>query len=170
LREDLRYASDLTDGNGRRSIETRAGRYVQPLHLSQAGSTIPMAVLKPSSGAHDETPEGIAGRLVGRQGAVIAERGGVAVGCVLYRDEGEDVYFGRLAVLPDHRRSGVAEALVDAVEAAARARGAKGVLLGVRIALTGNQRLFTRLGYAEISRDAHPGFSEPTSINMRKAL
>lgn len=126
--------------------------------------------LKPDSSAYGETPEGIAGQLVGRQGAVIAERGGVAVGCVLYRDEGEDVYFGRLAVLPEHRRSGVAEALVAAVETEARARGAAGVLLGVRIALTGNQRLFTRLGYVEISREAHPGFSEPTSINMRKTL
>ena len=126
--------------------------------------------LKPDSSAYRETPEGIARQLVGRQGAVIAERGGMAVGCVLYRDEGEDVYFGRLAVLPDHRRSGVAEALVGAVEAEARARGAPGVLLGVRIVLTGNQRLFTRLGYVEISREAHPGFSEPTSINMRKTL
>lgn len=126
--------------------------------------------LKPDSSAYGETPEGIAQQLVDRQGAVIAERGGVAVGCVLYRDQDEDLYFGRLAVLPDHRRSGVAEALVAAVEAEARARGASGVLLGVRIALTGNQRLFNRLGYVEISRDAHPGFSEPTSINMRKAL
>jgi len=126
--------------------------------------------LKPDSSAYGETPEGIARQLLGRQGAVIAERNGAAVGCVLYRDEGEDVYFGRLAVLPEHRRSGVAEALVAAVEAEARARGAAGVLLGVRIVLTGNQRLFTRLGYVEISREAHPGFSEPTSINMRKTL
>lgn len=126
--------------------------------------------LKPDSSAYGETPEGIARQLVGRQGAVIAERDGAAVGCVLYRDEGEDLYFGRLSVLPAHRRSGVAEALVAAVEAEARARGALGVLLGVRIALTGNQRLFTRLGFVEISREAHPGFSEPTSINMRKVL
>lgn len=126
--------------------------------------------LKPDSSAYGETPEGIAAQLVGRQGAVIAERNGVAVGCVLFSEKGEDLYFGRLSVLPDHRRSGVAEALVAAIEDEARARGASGVLLGVRIALTGNQRLFTRLGYVEISRDAHPGFSEPTSINMRKVL
>ena len=140
------------------------------LDLIQAAFAEYRGRLKPDSSAYGETPEGIAGQLVGRQGAAIAERDGVAVGCVLYRDKGEDLYFGRLSVLPDHRRSGVAEALVAAVEAEARARGARGVVLGVRIALTGNQRLFTRLGYLEISREAHPGFSEPTSINMRKAL
>jgi hypothetical protein len=40
----------------------------------------------------------------------------------------------------------------------------------VRIVLTENQRLFTSLGYVEISREAHEGFDHPTSINMRKAL
>lgn len=140
------------------------------LDLIQAAFAEYRGKLKPESGAYGETPEGIATQLVGSHGAVIAERDGVAVGCVLFRDEGEDLYFGRLSVLPNHRRSGVADALVAAVEREARARGAAGVLLGVRIALTGNQRLFARLGYVEISREAHPGFSEPTSINMRKAL
>jgi hypothetical protein len=45
-----------------------------------------------------------------------------------------------------------------------------GVRLGVRIALPDNQRLFASLGYVEFSREAHPGFDHPTSINMRKAL
>ncbi len=36
--------------------------------------------------------------------------------------------------------------------------------------LTDNQRLFQSLGYREISREAHPGFDYPTSINMRKSL
>lgn len=140
------------------------------LDLIQAAFAEYRGRLVPESGAYGETPEGIAQQLAGGQGAVIAERGGVAVGCALYQDKGEDLYFGRLSVVPDHRRSGVAEALVAAVEAEARARGALGVLLGVRIALTGNQRLFARQGYVEISREAHPGFTEPTSINMRKAL
>jgi hypothetical protein len=36
--------------------------------------------------------------------------------------------------------------------------------------LTDNQRLFQALGYLETSREAHPGFDHPTSINMRKPL
>lgn len=140
------------------------------LDLIQAAFAEYRGRLKPDSGAYGETPEGIAAQLSGHEGALVAERAGVAVGCVLFRDEGEDLYFGRLSVLPDHRRSGVAEALVAAVEDEARARGAQGVHLGVRIALPGNQRLFARLGYVEVSREAHPGFTEPTSITMRKAL
>ncbi|MDO9444463.1 MAG: GNAT family N-acetyltransferase, partial [Dehalococcoidia bacterium] len=81
-----------------------------------------------------------------------------------------DLYFGRLSVLPAHRRTGIAEALVSFVEAEAVRRGAAGVLLSVRIALPDNQRLFARLGYAEIGRQAHPGFDHATWIDMRKSL
>jgi hypothetical protein len=45
-----------------------------------------------------------------------------------------------------------------------------GVRLGVRVVLTENQRLFGSLGYVETSREPHPGFTYPTSINMRKVL
>jgi hypothetical protein len=44
------------------------------------------------------------------------------------------------------------------------------VTLGVRIALPENVALFTALGYREISREAHAGFSEPTSITMEKRI
>ena len=77
---------------------------------------------------------------------------------------------GRLAVLPEARGLGVAKLLIGAVEADARSRGLPGVRLGVRVVLTANQKLFQSLGYVETSRDAHPGFDYPTSINMRKSL
>jgi hypothetical protein len=44
------------------------------------------------------------------------------------------------------------------------------VRLGVRIPLLDNQRLFSSLGYREVSRETHPGFDHFTSINMRKLL
>ena len=68
------------------------------------------------------------------------------------------------------RGLGLARQLIDAVEAEARRRGMPGVRLGVRVVLTENQRLFGALGYVETSREPHPGFTYPTSINMRKAL
>ena len=126
--------------------------------------------LIPESGAFGETAEAIAVELAKGAGAIVAERNGEMVGCVMIHEMESDLYFGRLAVLPAARGTGLARRLIDAVEAEARRRGLSGVRLGVRVVLTENQRLFRSLGYREISREAHPGFDYPTSINMRKSL
>ena len=126
--------------------------------------------LVPESGAFGETAEAIAAELSRGAGAIVAERNGEMVGCVMIQEREGDLYFGRLAVLPAARGTGLARRLIDAVEADARRRGLSGIRLGVRVVLTDNQRLFRSLGYREISREAHPGFDYPTSINMRKSL
>jgi ribosomal protein S18 acetylase RimI-like enzyme len=126
--------------------------------------------LVPESGAFRETADGIARELAGDAGAIVAERNGAVVGCVMTSLLEGDLYLGRLSVLPAARGLGLAGRLIEAVEAEARARGLPGVRLGVRIALPANQKLFNSLGYREISREAHPGFDHFTSINMRKAL
>lgn len=126
--------------------------------------------LVPESSAFRETPEAVARQLADGSGAIVAERNGEMIGCVMTEILDGDLYFGRLAVLPAARGTGLARRLIEAVEADARARGLPGVRLGVRIVLTGNQKLFNSMGYREISREAHPGFDHPTSINMRKAL
>jgi predicted N-acetyltransferase YhbS len=126
--------------------------------------------LVPESGAFRETAEGIAGELARGAGAIVAERNGEMLGCVLVDEMEGDLYFGRLSVRPSARGQGLARRLIEAVEGEARRRGLAGVRLGVRIVLTGNQRLFASLGYRETSREAHPGFDRPTSINMRKPL
>ena len=126
--------------------------------------------LVPESGAFRETGAGIAAELTKGAGAIVAERNGEMLGCVLVEEMEGDLYFGRLSVLPSARGLGLARRLIDAVEAEARRRGLAGVRLGVRVVLTENQRLFASLGYRETSREAHPGFDQPTSINMRKAV
>jgi ribosomal protein S18 acetylase RimI-like enzyme len=126
--------------------------------------------LVPESGAFRETAAGIAAELRKGSDAIVAERNGSVLGCVMIRVEAGDLYFGRLSVLPAARGEGLARRLVAAVEDEARARGLPGVRLGVRVVLTDNQRLFQSLGYRETSREAHEGFAHPTSINMRKAL
>jgi predicted N-acetyltransferase YhbS len=126
--------------------------------------------LVPESGAFRETSEAIASELEKGAGAIIAERNGEIIGCVMIKELDGDLYFGRLSVLPSARGLGLARRLVEAVEAEARARGLPGVRLGVRIVLVENQQLFSSMGYVEISREAHEGFDHPTSINMRKAL
>lgn len=130
--------------------------------------------LKPESGALDESAATILPQLATPGGGAIAWRieGGapVAVGAVLYRPDGDDLYFGRLSVPPARRGQGIAGALIRFVEDEARRRGCAGVTLGARIALAANQAMFAALGYAEVSREAHPGYDAPTSINRRKAL
>jgi ribosomal protein S18 acetylase RimI-like enzyme len=126
--------------------------------------------LVPESGAFRETAATIAAELAGGAGAIVAERNGEMLGCVLVEEKEGDLYFGRLSVLPSARGRGLAGQLIEAVETEARRRGLAGVRLGVRIVLTDNQRLFQALGYRETSREAHPGFDHPTSINMRKPL
>lgn len=126
--------------------------------------------LVPESGAFRETARGIAAELAKGAGAIVAERNGEVVGCVMTKLEEGDLYFGRLSVLPAARGLGLAGRLIAAVEADAKARGLPGVRLGVRIALPANQKLFSSLGYRETSREAHPGFDHFTSINMRKPL
>ncbi len=126
--------------------------------------------LVPESGAFGETADAIAAELAKDAGAIVAERNGEILACVITSLLEGDLYFGRLAVLPSARGLGLARRLIEAVEEDARRRGLPGVRLGVRVVLTDNQRLFSSLGYREISREAHPGFDHPTSINMRKAL
>jgi ribosomal protein S18 acetylase RimI-like enzyme len=126
--------------------------------------------LEPESGAFGETTEGIAAELARDSGAIIAERNGQIVGCVMLKLMDDDLYFGRLSVMPAARGLGIARRLIEAIEDEARRRELAGIRLGVRIVLTENQRLFASLGYVEISREAHEGFDHPTSINMRKAL
>jgi ribosomal protein S18 acetylase RimI-like enzyme len=126
--------------------------------------------LAPESGAFRETPVSIASELATHAGAIVAERNGDIIGCVMFREYEGDLYFGRLSVMPEARGHGLAKRLIAAVEREARRRRLPGVRLGVRVVLTDNQLFFQSLGYAEISREAHEGFDYPTSINMRKAL
>jgi predicted N-acetyltransferase YhbS len=125
--------------------------------------------LVPQSGAARETVETVTARLA-RENCVIAFRDERLVGCLFYEHLGDHLYFGRLAVLPEDRGRGVARRLVSEVEAVALAAGIATVALNVRIALPGNAALFAALGYCEVSRHAHPGFADPTSIRMEKQV
>ncbi len=89
--------------------------------------------LVPESGAFRETAEGIAAELAKGASAIVAERNGEMLGCVLMEETEGDLYFGRLSVLPSARGLGLARRLIEAVEAEARRRGLAGVRLGVRV-------------------------------------
>jgi predicted N-acetyltransferase YhbS len=125
--------------------------------------------IDPPSGAHKESAEKIRQKLATDR-AVLAHEDGRAVACVLYRDEGDHMYFGRLAVLPEYRNRGIAGALIDYVEARARERGLPRVRLGVRLALPRLRARYERQGYRLIEERRHEGYAETTYLIMEKVL
>ena len=53
---------------------------------------------------------------------------------------------------------------------AARSTGLPRLYLSTRLVLLDNRRLFGACGFVETARDAHPGYAEPTFVNMEKRL
>ncbi len=126
--------------------------------------------ITPPSGAHNETPDKVRAKLK-TGGGIIAYISESAAGCVVYYPENQDeMYLGRLAVLPAFRQHGVGQALVAAVENKAQMKGYARMTLAVRIALPRNRAFFERLGYTVTGYESHPGYNEPTFMHLMKPL
>jgi len=126
-------------------------------------------LLDPPSGAHNESAANIREKLTTEQ-AVLALLGDQIVGCVFYRDEGDHMYFGRLAVLPTYRGRGIAGVLIGHVAARACELGLPSVRLGVRVALPHLRARYERRGYRVIEEHCHAGYAVTTYLVMEKAL
>jgi predicted N-acetyltransferase YhbS len=103
-------------------------------------------------------------------GGMVAEAEGGIVGSALWTELDNGLYLSRLAVAPAWRGRGIARALVGAAEAAARKAKLRRMHLSTRIPLLDNRRLFAACGFVETTREAHPGYAEPTSVHMEKLL
>jgi GNAT superfamily N-acetyltransferase len=127
----------------------------------------------PPPSALRETAESVRAQLAAGGGFGAEARGGGGgglVGVLLWAFEDGGMYLGRLAVSPAWRRRGVARAVVGAAEAEARARRLPRLLLGTRLVLAGNRRLFAGLGFREAGFKTHPGYDAPTTVRIEKAL
>jgi ribosomal protein S18 acetylase RimI-like enzyme len=126
--------------------------------------------IEPTPSALSETGESIGRRLASGVGFVAETRDRV-IGCVLATFNGPgELYIGRLAVLPEWRRRGLARRLMARAEELARERGCAAMSLGVRIALRENIAFFERLGFRFAREERHPGYAQPTYISMAKPL
>ncbi|HEX7758189.1 MAG TPA: GNAT family N-acetyltransferase [Caulobacteraceae bacterium] len=123
----------------------------------------------PPSAALRETTESIADAIGLDGGACVTFPGGLK-GVVLWSQTEQGLYFGRLAVHPDWRGSGVARRLIAAVEAEAMRRNLPRVHLNARLVLADNRRLFASCGYQETEFGTHDGFTAPTFVVMEKIL
>lgn len=150
----------------RRAAAADAAKLAELVRLAFSTQSLPT---DPPSSALRETPATIEAELRAGGGAV-AERDGVMVGAVLWREEEGSLYVGRLAVHPKHRRQGIARALMDEAEREARRRSLTRMHLGVRLPLDDNRRLFKACGFEETTLHRHEGFSEPTWVRMERRL
>jgi ribosomal protein S18 acetylase RimI-like enzyme len=80
------------------------------------------------------------------------------------------LYLGKLAVEPGQTRQGLARRLITQAELRARALGLPALELQTRVELTENHATFRALGFTEVARSAHQGYTSPTSIILRKPV
>ncbi|WP_395543128.1 GNAT family N-acetyltransferase [Neotabrizicola sp. sgz301269] len=105
-----------------------------------------------------------------------AERGEVwaiglpPVACVFFTYKADALYIGKLAVSAQHRRKGLASALMAVAEARAHALGLAALELQTRVELVENHLTYLAMGFVETGRSAHPGYDRPTSVTYRKRL
>lgn len=125
--------------------------------------------LDPPSSAFWETNADVAAAIE-RGGAAVARLGAEPVGSVRFEPQGTWLYIGRLAVIPEARRRGVAQALMLAAESEASRFGLAEAQLSMREALPGNRALFEKLGYEVIAVDPHPRNPAQNSLRLRKML
>ena len=100
----------------------------------------------------------------------VIRQGGRPIACLFGLPRGAEYYVGKLAVAQDHRRAGLARALIDAAGARARSLGLGALCLQSRVELVENHATFARLGFVQTGTSTHPGFARPTSIWFRRDL
>ena len=112
-------------------------------------------LLDPPSSTRDETVEDVA-RAIERGGGLLAWEGDTLVGSARFEPRSDCLYVGRVAVLPEHRRKGVATAIMRRTVDVARALGLPAIRVGVRDSLPSNVRLYQSLGFVVDIVEPHP--------------
>jgi hypothetical protein len=60
--------------------------------------------------------------------------------------------------------------MFEVAEEVARTHGRKFLELQTRVELVENHATFAALGFKKVAESAHPGYSRPTTITMRKPV
>lgn len=157
------------DDVGIEPIAESFDRWTELLDLISTSFAYMDGVIDPPSSAKLLSVEALVAKARRERGFVaLADRH--VVGCIFADERSDEIYIGKLAVRRDWQGKGIGRRLLKAVEALARTRGKSSLTLETRIELVSNQQAFVRFGFREVERNAHPGYSRPTSITMRKDL
>ncbi|NRP72224.1 hypothetical protein ILFOPFJJ_03121 [Ensifer psoraleae] len=150
-------------------IDSRFDRFEELLALILASFAYMDGRIDPPSSAHQLTPD-VLRRKAEDEIAFVALAERDLVGCVFCKPEPDCLYIGKLAVAPRSQRKGAGRLLLAAAEEVARDLKLPALRLQTRIELSENHATFSAWGFVETGRSAHPGFTRPTSIEMRKRL
>jgi ribosomal protein S18 acetylase RimI-like enzyme len=136
---------------------TLADRDDAPLvhRIMQAAFAEYQGVLNPPSGVHAETVEDVRQAMT-QGGAVLAWIGDAAVGSARFRFESDHLYVGRVSVLPEFRKQGIAQDMMRYLEGIAQQQHKPCIHVGVRMSLPHNLAFYQRLGYSIIAIEDHP--------------
>lgn len=77
-----------------------------------------------------------------------AEVDGMIAGCIMGSDDGRKGWFNRLAVHPDHRKKGIAAALIKELESALRKRGREVFAATIYRENAASTALFKKAGFS----------------------
>ncbi|WP_018235317.1 GNAT family N-acetyltransferase [Ensifer sp. BR816] len=144
-------------------------RYEELLVLIRKSFAYMDGRIDPPSSAHALTVASLQRKAHEEVGfAVVA--GQDLLGCVFCKAEPDCLYIGKLAVAVGLQKKGIGRKLLAAAEETAQILGLPALRLQTRIELTENHATFAAWGFVETRRSAHPGFTRPTSIEMRKML
>lgn len=82
----------------------------------------------------------------------------------------DHLYLGKVAIEPAYRGQGLLEELVNRAEDVARELGLSTIQLESRIELKEVHRAFAKVGFCEVRRGAHEGYTRDTFVVMEKAV
>jgi ribosomal protein S18 acetylase RimI-like enzyme len=112
-------------------------------------------VLSVPSSAHGESLDDVRIAMQ-RGGAVLAFSGQSLAGAARYRVDPDALYVGRVSVLPEHRRRGIASAMMHFLERHAGSLDRSIIRVIARESLPSNVELYRRLGYDVAKVVPHP--------------
>nr|CAD6602504.1 N-acetyltransferase [Rhizobium sp. TCK] len=145
-------------------------RWNELLHLIRTSFLYMDGVIDPPSSAHRLNRQSLKEKATSEI-CFIAMQGSEISGCIFCRPEPPDeLYIGKIAVLPQMQGQGLGRQLLEATESAAFASGHSRLRLETRIELAGNHATFARWGFVKSAERSHPGYDRVTFIEMVKTL
>jgi ribosomal protein S18 acetylase RimI-like enzyme len=99
----------------------------------------------------------------------LLEEGGPA-GLIVLEERDDALLIFSIAIAPERQRAGLGRKLLAFAEDVARDRGLGNLTLFTNAKMERNIRIYSRFGYRETRRRAHPTRSDTVIVDMKKTL